>query len=227
MGEIIVGITAIVIGALFCFSGNAWMRILFPFIGFFSGFSAGAGMIAAITGDGFLGTLFGWAVGLCVGLLFAVLAYFFYAFAVVLAFAGLGFALSSGLLALLNMDWNWLVILLGTVIGIAFGAFAIAANMPMALLVVATSLFGSAVVIYGLMLVFNTASLGDFSNGAVLDKIKDSFGLYVLWITAAIAGTITQSRMIKLESQRMKELWQSSATYSEILVASTTPAKKK
>lgn len=227
MGEIIVGITAILIGALFCFSGNVWMRILFPLIGFFSGFSAGAGMIAAITGDGFLGTVFGWVVGLCVGLLFAALAYFFYAFSVVLAFAGLGFALSSGLLALLSIDWNWLVILLGTVAGIAFGLFAIVANMPMAILVVATSFFGSAVVLYGLMLVFNTASLGDFSNGSAVSAIKDSFGLYVLWITAAIAGIITQANIMKLESQRMRELWQSSATYSEMFSTTSTSVKKK
>jgi hypothetical protein len=45
-------------------------------------------MVSAITGDGFLGTAFSWVVGFFVALLFAILAYFFYAFAVVLDFIG-------------------------------------------------------------------------------------------------------------------------------------------
>lgn len=226
MGEILVGMLAILAGAMFCFSGNALMRILFPFMGFFAGFSAGAGMITAISGDRFLGTVLGWVVGFFVGILFAVLAYFFYAFAIVLAFAGFGFAVTSGLLTLLNLDWNWLVVLLGTAVGILFGITAIVMSLPLMVLVVATGFFGSAVVIYGLMLVFNTASLGDFSNGTVLQAIKDNVGLYILWVTLAITGSIAQTRMLRVEAEQMRELWNSSVTFNEFLSATGTQNKK-
>ena len=39
-GEILVGIFAILIGALFAFQGGNLLRIMFPFVGFFVGFSA-------------------------------------------------------------------------------------------------------------------------------------------------------------------------------------------
>lgn len=225
MGEILVGLLAILVGVTFCFSGNTMMRILFPFMGFFAGFSVGAGAIAAIGGDGFLGTVLGWVVGLFVGLLFALLAYFFYAFAVVLAFAGLGFSATAGLLSLLNMDWNWLVVILGTVVGIIFGVFAIVTSMPLIVLVIATSFFGSAVVIYGLMLVFNTASFGDFSNGTVMQIIRDRFGLYLLWVGLAIAGAMSQSQKLATEAQEMQKLWNSSATFDEFLAQSSKTSK--
>lgn len=197
------------------------MRVLFPFMGFFAGFSVGAGAIAAIGGDGFLGTLFGWVVGFAIGLLFALLAYFFYAFAVILAFAGLGFSVTAGLLSLLNMDWNWLVAILGTVVGIVFGLAAIVTSMPLIVLVIATSFFGSAVVIYGLMLVFNTASFGDLSNGTVMEIIRDRFGLYILWVGLAIAGAMSQSQKLATEAKEMQKLWNSSATFDEFIAKST------
>lgn len=226
MGEILVGLLAILVGVTFCFSGNTMMRILFPFIGFFTGFSVGAGAIAAIGGDGFLGTVFGWVVGLFVGLLFAVLAYFFYAFAIVLAFAGFGFSMTAALLSLLNMDWNWLVVILGTLVGIVFGVFAIVSSMPLIVLVIATSFFGSAVVLYGLMLVFNAASFGDFSNGTVMQIIRDRFGMYLLWVGLAIAGAMSQSQKLATEAKEMQKLWNSSATFDEFLAQSSKSTKQ-
>lgn len=227
MGEILVGIFAVLVGALFCFSGMNVMRVLFPIMGFFLGFSAGAGMMSAISGDRFLGTMLGWILGFFVGLLFGVLAYFFYAFAVILAFAGVGFAITSGILTFLHLDWNWLVVILGTVVGIVFGLVALATNLPTLVLILATSLLGSAVILYGLMLVFNTASLGDFSSGVVMDRIKDHPGLYVLWIMLAFSGSITQVRVLGEQTKQLQEYWESSATFEEFVGMSSQPVKKK
>lgn len=225
MSEILVGIFAVFIGALLCFSGANIMKILLPIMGFFLGFSAGAGMISAISGEHFLGTLFGWAVGLFVGLLFAVLSYFFYAFAVVLVFAGLGFALTSGLLALLHMDWNWLVIILGTLVAIVFGLVALVTNMPILVLVLTTAFLGAAVIIYGLMLVFKTAELGDFSSGLVMDRIHDNLGLYILWVAAAIGGSVSQIKVIGEQAKAMQAYWESSKDFNDFL-NKATKAKK-
>ncbi len=228
MGEIIVGLLAVLIGGLFAFQGGNLMRLVFPLAGFFAGFSAGAGLISGITGDGFLSTVLGWVVGLCVALLFAALAYFFYAFAIVLAFAGLGFALTAAVLTFLHLDWNWLVIIVGTVVGIGFGVFALAGNLPMVALIVATSFFGAAIIIYGLLLVFNVARFGDFSSGAVYVYIKSHAGAYILWFATGLAASIMQLRIYGEQRKLALEYWNSSVTLSGLSQPQTKkPAPKK
>lgn len=217
MGEIIIGLMAIVIGIMFCVQGNTLMRIMFPFMGFFAGFSATAGAIAGINGDKFLGTVFSWVVGFFVGLIFGVLAFIFYEFAIVLAFAGWGFAITSGVLTFLNLDWNWLVIIIGTLVGIIFGIAAIVMQLPMLVLIMITAFLGSAVIIYGLMLVFKTASLGDFSNGLVREKIHNNLGLYLVWFTFGLLGSVFQSRAFGAEQKMVKDYWESSATFNDLM----------
>lgn len=227
MGEIIVGILAVLIGGLFAFQGGNLMRVIFPLVGFFAGFTAGAAMISGVTGDGFLATVLGWAVGLGVALLFALLAYFFYAFAIVLAFAGLGFSLAAGVLAFFHLDWNWLVIIVGSVVGVVFGLFAIASNLPMIALIVATSFFGVAMIVYGLLLVFNVARFGDFANGSVYLYIKSHTGVYVLWLTAGIVASFTQVRILGEQMKLAQEYWNSSLTLGELSQGQKPVAKKK
>lgn len=223
MGEIIIGIFAVLIGSLFAFQGGNLMRLIFPFVGFFAGFSAGAAMVSGITGDGFLGTVLGWVVGLFVALLFALLAYFFYAFAIVLAFAGLGFSLTAAILTALNLDWNWLMIILGSITGLVFGLFAIASNLPMTVLVIATSFFGASMIIYGLLLVLNIAQFGDFSNGAVYVYIRNHVGVYFLWLTAGITATVVQIRILGEQIKLAQEYWNSSLVIEDF----TQPKTKK
>jgi len=67
MDDIIVGIVAVLTGAVFCFRGYLAMRIIIPIWGAFAGFMLGAGIVA---GDsGFLATALGWFVGIAVALL--------------------------------------------------------------------------------------------------------------------------------------------------------------
>jgi hypothetical protein len=226
VGEILVGIFAILVGGMFAFQGGNLIRILFPIVGFFAGFSAGAGLVTAITGDGFLSTLFSWLVGFFVAILFALLAYFFYSFAVVLAFAGLGFSLAAAILSVFNMDWSWLVVIAGTALGALFALFAIVGSLPMMLLIVASSFFGSSMIIYGLMLVFNGASFGDFSNGVVYQTIRNNVGLYILWLTIGITSSITQVRILGEQMKMAQEYWDSSATYDQLFLVEAEKPKK-
>ena len=225
-GEILVGIFAILIGALFAFQGGNLLRIMFPFVGFFVGFSAGAGLISGVTGDGFLSTLLGWVVGFCVAILFAFLAYFFYSFAVILAFAGLGFSIAAAILGLFNLDWNWLVLIAGTALGAVFGLFAFVGGLPMILLIVASSFFGASMIIYGLLLVFNGASFGDLANGTVYTMIRDRAGLYILWLMIGTSSSITQVRILGEQMKMAQEYWNSSMTFDEFLVSNSSNVKK-
>jgi hypothetical protein len=228
MGEIIIGIFAILIGGLFAFQGGNLMRVLFPLAGFFTGFSAGAAMVSGITGDGFLSTVLGWMVGFFVALLFAALAYFFFAFAVVMAFAGLGFSLTAAVLSVFNIDWNWLVVILGSITGLVFGIVALATSMPMMVLIVATSFFGASLVVYGLLLIFNVATFGDFSSGAVYEYIRTHAGVYILWVMAGISAALTQVKILGEQMKAAQEYWNSSPTFAELMqVDGATSTKKK
>jgi hypothetical protein len=97
MVDILLGLLAIVAGAAMLVAGQYVLRLALPIWGFFAGFAFGAGLIADIGNDRFLGTVFGWIVGLVFGVVLALLAYFFYAVAVVLVMASFGFAIGSGL----------------------------------------------------------------------------------------------------------------------------------
>lgn len=186
-------------------------------MGFFAGFSATAGAIAGINGDKFLGTVLSWVMGFFVGLVIGILAFVFYEFAIVLAFASLGFTITSGILTFLNLDWNWLILVVGTLVGIIFGIAAIAMQLPMLVLIMATAFLGSAVIIYGLMLVFKTASLGDFSSGLVREKIHDNLGIYMVWFTFGLLGSVFQSKAFSVEQKMVKDYWESSTTFNDIL----------
>src|SRR5436190_18762460 len=121
MKDVLVGIVAIFIGAVFCFWGYYAMRIVIPIWGAFAGFMLGAGAVSAFDDHEFLSTALGWVLGIFIGLLFAVIAYLFYEVAVVLTFATIGFTFGAGVMTALNIDWDWLVILVGVAVGIIFG----------------------------------------------------------------------------------------------------------
>jgi len=102
---------ALVFGLLVVFGGYRLFLVLLPIWGFFAGFLVGSQAVFFIFGDAFLGTITGWVVGFFVGLLFAVLSYLFYIFAVAVISFTAGYA---GTLATWMQDswfgfWVWLL----------------------------------------------------------------------------------------------------------------------
>jgi len=74
--DFLIGLLLLVVGAAFCFVGYRFFRILIAIWGFFAGFNLGASGMVALFGQNFLGTVTGWVLGIVVGLVIAVLAYF-------------------------------------------------------------------------------------------------------------------------------------------------------
>jgi hypothetical protein len=210
MKDVIVGIAAIVIGGVFCFWGYFAMRVVIPIWGFFAGFMLGAGATAWIDNSEFLSTVLGWILGFFIGLLFALIAYLFYEIAVVLAFAGIGFTFGSGLMTALNIDWNWFVILIGIAVGILFGIFAVVAQLPMAILVVFSTIAGALTMTAGLMLVFNALDTEDFSNDKVVDLIDDDWWWWVIAFALAAFGLVSQMKVITKMRWTARQAWDNS-----------------
>ena len=117
MADIFLGVIAIIAGGVMLVAGQLVLRLMLPIWGFFAGFAFGAGLVAELAEEHFLGTALGWVLGLVFALIFAVLAYLYYAVAVIIAMAAIGFAIGSGLVVAIGINWNWLAVLIGLAVG--------------------------------------------------------------------------------------------------------------
>ena len=64
MADILLGLLAIVAGAAMLVAGQFVLRLVIPVWGFFAGFAFGAGLVAELADERFLGTVLGWVLGL-------------------------------------------------------------------------------------------------------------------------------------------------------------------
>ncbi len=207
MQDIFLGILAILAGAFFCFRGQVVLRFVIPIWGAFAGFSLGAGLVASITGDRFLGTVLGWSLGLVLALVFAIFAYLYYAVGVVIAMASIGFALGASLIVALGVDWNWVIILVGIAFGALLAAAAIVTDLPMLLLILLSAIGGASVAVTGLMLLFGVVNSADFADDTYTSRIHDDWWWYLLFLVLAIAGALSQSRDAAALRRSMRESW--------------------
>ncbi len=136
-----IGLLGLLLGLGFVFYGFKLFLILLPIWGFFFGFLFGAGLVTALFSDGFLATVTGWVVGFFVGLLFAVLSYLFYWFAVLFIGASVGYAIGLGLLALLGNGGDNLMGLIFGLVGAAIGAgLVVVLRVPKYLIIALTAI---------------------------------------------------------------------------------------
>jgi hypothetical protein len=207
MTDILLGLLAILAGGAMLFAGQFVLRLVLPIWGFFTGFAFGAGLVAGLADERFLGTVLGWVLGLIFAVLFAVLAYLFFAVAVILAMAGFGFAIGSGLVVALGIDWNWLAVLVGVAVGAIIGLVSVVANVPMIVLVVLSSVAGAVGVVGGLMLLVGSLDSADFTQGAFTDAVQDSWGWYLTLLGLAVIGVVVQAIQRVLMRSAVKDAW--------------------
>ena len=207
MVDIVMGVFAIVAGAVMLFAGQFVLRLVLPIWGLFAGFAFGAGIFAQLADESFLGTALGWISGIVFALIFAVLAYFFYAAAVIIAMAAFGFAIGSGLVVALGIDWNWVAVLVGVAVGLVVGVVAAFGSMPMVVLAVASSIAGAVSIVGGLMLMFGALNSADFTKGDFTAAVQDSWGWWLTLLVLAIIGIAAQVRQQALMRRTISETW--------------------
>ena len=207
MADIVLGVLAIVAGGAMLVAGQFVLRFVIPVWGFFAGFAFGAGLFAELADESFLGTALGWVSGFVFAVIFAVLAYLYYAVAVILAMAAFGFAIGSGLVVALGIDWSWVAVLVGVAVGAVFGLLAVVGNMPMVVLAVASSLAGAVSVVAGLMLLLGTLNSADFTQGSFSSAVDAGWGWYVLLLVLAVIGFIVQTRQRVEVRRTVNEAW--------------------
>jgi hypothetical protein len=205
MDDIIVGIVAVLTGAVFCFRGYLAMRIIIPIWGAFAGFMLGAGIVA---GDsGFLATALGWFVGLAVAVVFGLLAYLYYEVAVMIGMMAIGFTLGASLMVAIGVTWSWLIVLAGVALAVLLAFVALVGDLPMVLLTVLTGFAGASLIIFGLMLMFGITEFGDFDSAQTTKTLDDSWWWYVMYLGLAIAGMIAQFADVNRRRDTLRSAW--------------------
>jgi hypothetical protein len=207
MADIVLGLFAILAGGVMLFAGQFVLRLILPIWGFFAGFAFGAGLFAELADERLLGTVLGWVTGFVFAIIFAVLAYLYYAVAVVLAMAAFGFAIGAGLISALGIDWNWVGVLVGLVVGAVLGLLAVVGNMPMIVLAVASSIAGAVSIVGGLMLLFGTLNSADLTRSSFNSALHSGWFWYALLVVLALIGIVAQTRQRLVMRRSINEVW--------------------
>lgn len=191
---IAISLILFLVGGTFCFTGYRFFHWLIPIWGFVAGFLITATVIRDLYGGGFLATAAGWAFGVVIGLLVAVVAFTFYYVAVVILGASLGFTLGVGLVSLFGAQPGWLSVLVGVIVAVDVAMVVVFFDLPKALIVLFSALSGAGAIISGALLLFGQISLDSLRNGVVGDLIRGTWVWFVAYLILALIGVIVQSR---------------------------------
>jgi hypothetical protein len=208
--DVIVGLLALAVGALFCFRGYLALRIVIPIWGAFAGFVFGAGLVESITDDGFLGTALGWGVGFAVAIVFSLIAYLYYEVAVIIGMSAIGFTLGVAVMVAIGVTWSWVIVLVGVVVAVALALLAIIADVPMMLLTLLTATAGATTMVTGLMLLVGTLSTEDFEVSATTETLDDSWWWYATYAVLVVIGIVAQVRDQERLRQTLRQNWETS-----------------
>jgi hypothetical protein len=191
---VLVSLLLILMGLALCFGGYRFFVILLPIWGFFAGFQFGASILSNLFGQGFLTTVIGWVVGLLVGIFAAVLAYLFYAVAVVLLAGFVGYQLGVGIMTWIGFKEGFLAFLVGLVFALGIAALAIFLRLPKLLIIILTALAGAGTILAGIFMALGRISLDTLRYGEVGAILRDNWLWGLLFLAIAAVGFYFQWR---------------------------------
>ena len=220
LGTIMGAAILLFLGSLVALAGYRLFLILLPIYGFFFGLSFGAHSVQALFGDGFLSTTTSWVVGFFAGLLFAVLSYLFWAFAVALVAGSLGYALVAGFFGLFDVDLNALLWIIGVAVGVVFAIGAIALNLQKAIVIVATSLLGAWSVIGTFLFLFTSATPESIADDGVKIVLDDHPLWFLVFAAVAAFGMVFQFQVNRGYEMEQYDRW---AEYTGAAPSSASP----
>jgi len=195
LGTLLAGGLLLFLGSLIAFAGYRLFIVLLPIYGFFIGLSFGAHSVQALFGDGFLSTTTSWVVGFFAGLVFALLSYLFWAFAVALAAGSLGYALVASFFGLFGADLNALVWVVGVAVGLIFGIAALVLNVQKAAVIIATSLLGAWAIVGTFLFLFTSATPQSIAEDGAKMVLDDHPLWFIIFAVVAAAGMVFQFRI--------------------------------
>jgi len=203
------GLIGLLFGTALTFAGYRLFMFLLPVWGFFFGLALGAQSIQALFGDAFLATVTSWVVGFIVALIFAVLAYVFYLFAVAIIAGSLGYALAVGLLTAIGLQMGLIVWLVGIVAAVALAIVTIVFNIQKWVIIAATSILGAATIFGTILLMFNPAAkvlanpvqimLSTSTFLTIMFIVVAALGIYFQFVSTRTVTVVEYNRLSEME----------------------------
>lgn len=209
MSSLVLGVLAVVVGAVFCFRGAAAMRLVLALWGAFAGLNLGAAAVSALTGDGYLATAAGWIVGALVAAVFAALAYLYYAVAITVAMASVGFALGLGAAGAVGIAHDWVAVVIGVAAGALVAGLALAVDLPSLILIAVSVLGGALVTVAGTMLLADRIDAVQLRAGELSAHLTGWW--YGLYLALLLAGGVVQLRSLRTGCS-MRRQWTGDGT---------------
>ena len=182
----------LMLGAIVALFGYRLLWIILPIWGFFFGLAVGGQGVQALFGDGFLSTAFSWIVAFCLGVLFALLSYFFWFLAVALVGGYVGYAIVVGFFGLINVELGVVVWLIGVAVGVVTAVLTLRFNVQKYVVIFATGVLGAAAIVGTIITLFNPLNPTDLADHPAKVVVDQGFGWAVFFILAAIIAILFQ-----------------------------------
>jgi hypothetical protein len=192
LGTLVAGALLLFLGGLVAFGGYRLFLVLLPIYGFFFGLSFGAHSVQALFGDGFLSTTTSWVIGFFIGLLFGLLSYLFWIFAVALVAGSLGYGLVAAFFGLFDMDLDVLMWIIGVVVGLIFAIGAVVLNLQKAVVIVATALLGAWTIVATFLFLFTSATPETLAENGAKVVLDDHPLWFLIFAVVAAFGMVFQ-----------------------------------
>src|SRR5512136_2843781 len=190
------GMIALLFGLAVCFAGYRLFLILLPIWGFFFGFGLGAQSIQALFGQAFLATVTSWVVGFIVAVVFAVLAYLFYMFAVALISFSLGYSATVGVLTAIGLPLagGFIAWIIAVVVGIALALVVLRFNIQKVVIELATAFLGAGEIVGVFVALFGGVPTSQLVQNPVAVALKASPFWMLVFIVLGIVAFVAQVR---------------------------------
>lgn len=197
MTDVLVGVVLVLLGLALCLRGYWTLRLVLSLWGALVGFGLGASLAAWINDNSYLASALGWIVGLALALVFALLAYLYYAVGVILSLGSMGFALGATVTAATGVTWDGVIITVGILCGLAVAALAILADVPLMLLVALSAIAGASVVVAGGLILTGALDVEQIDSANVADHLDGHWAWTLMFVVLAVFGVLTQLRLAR------------------------------
>lgn len=192
MNDIVFGILLVIAGLGLTFAGLRVFMLMLPVFGFVSGFFLGSSVTASWLGESLLASVAGWAAGIILGLLFASLSYAYWYLGAILATATVGAMIGMALMAIMNVNLEWVIWLVTFAIGALFAYMAIAVNLPVYVVLINTAIGGATMAVAGVLLLIGEVDSGRMRWGAARRAIDGSWTWWAAVVILAALGIASQ-----------------------------------
>ena len=191
----------VILGLALCFMGYSLFRVLLPIWGFIAGLIFGVQALDSLVGGGFLSVSLGLVIGFFIGFLLAAIAYWVYAFAIVLFGAALGYVLGAGLMLLIGLDYGFITVLVGLFSAVLMAMLFVKGRMPKFLVMLLTAMGGSMVMITGLFVLVGKVPTAGLSVFLTRYMVYGSWFWLIVWAIVAGLGMAFQYAMVSQAEQ--------------------------